>query len=331
LANLAQKSFEGRMKSMNRRRALGAVASATAAFALPARRADPQPATSIRVAMIPIEAASGVYYAIDNGMFAKARLDVDVAQNPSTPATAAALIAGTYDIAYATIPTVAIAHAHGVPFVCVAPGIGWAPGKFAGVIMVGAQSTIKTAKDFNGKTFGTAGLGTIAEYQPRAWIDKHGGDSTTVHFVEMPFPVIGDAMGSGRVDAAYMVEPFITSALKHGTARVLVGGNDAIGASYTSSGWYTSLAYANTHPDVIAKFAAAMSEAAHWANTNPAKVVPILVKELHADPAITAEAKRSYFPESLSASDVQPWIDVTARYAKFASFPASEILYAPRR
>jgi NitT/TauT family transport system substrate-binding protein len=311
---------------ITRRHALGAVAGAAVSPWL-FRNAGAQSATPVRVGMIPIEAASLVYYAADNGYFTKAGLDVEITQNASTPAIASAVIAGTYDIAYATICTLAVAHSHGVPFVCIAPGIGWKPGKFAGVIMVGASSTAKTAKELNGSTFATAGLGTIAEYEPRAWIDKNGGDSTTVKFIELAFPATVDALASGRVAGAYMVEPFVTIALKKNAARVLATGNDAIGNLYTSTGWYATAAWAKAHPDVVARFAAAMMQAARWANANQEKVVPILAKYLHVDPTLTAEASRSYFPERLVASEVQPWIDVTARYAKFAPFPASEIIY----
>ena len=311
----------------SRKRAIQTIAAASTSPWWMSSAARAQTPATIRLAMIPIEAASLVYYASENGYFGKRGLTVEITQNPSTPATASALVAGTFDVAYATISTLSVAHSRGLPFVFIAPGVGWIPGRFAGVIMVSSSSTIKTAKDFNGTTLATAGLGTIAEYQPRAWIDKHGGDSTTVKFIELPFPVTADAMAAGRVEGAYMVEPFITSALKKGVARVLIPGDDAIGARYTSTGWYTTTAWARANPDVVNRFSAAMFEAAQWANANPLKVVPILIKYLHADPAITAEANRSYFPERLVASDVQPWIDVTARYAKFPPFPASEIIY----
>src|SRR5665213_1235612 len=148
-----------------------------------------QAMAKLRVAMIPIEPAAVVYYAKENGFFEKAGLDVDVTQSASTPALASAVLAGTYDISYATIPTLASAHSKGLPFVVIAPGIADSPQHFGGAIMVAENSTLKTGKDFNGKTLGAAGLNTIAEYLPRAWIDKTGGDSSSVKFVEMPFPV----------------------------------------------------------------------------------------------------------------------------------------------
>jgi ABC-type nitrate/sulfonate/bicarbonate transport system substrate-binding protein len=150
---------------LTRRRAVRVLAAAsTAPWWMDVARAQ-APAT-IRLAMIAIESAAPVYYAIDNGYFSKAGLDVQVTQNPSTPAVAAAVASGAFDIAYATISTLAAGHVRGLPFVVIAAGVGYIPGVVPGAIMVPVNSPIKTAKDCNGKTFATAGLGTIAEVSP---------------------------------------------------------------------------------------------------------------------------------------------------------------------
>jgi NitT/TauT family transport system substrate-binding protein len=240
-----------------------------------------------------------------------------------------AVAAGTYDIAYATISTLAVAHARGLPFVLIAPGVGVKPGTIAGAIMVPPNSPIQSAKDFNGKTFGCVALNTIAEYLPRAWVDKHGGDSSTMKFVEVPFPEEVPAMTAGRIDACYLVEPFLTMSLKQKTAKLLTTGDDPFGPTYLATGWYTTAQWAKAHPDLVARFVGAMRQAAAWADANPAKVVPILVNELHVDPTVTAQANRAYFPPSIVPSAMQPWIDVTAHYARFAPFNATELIYTP--
>lgn len=294
--------------------------------------AGAQTLTTVHVAMIPIEAAAAVYYAKENGFFTKAGLDVEIDQNASTPALTSAVLAGTYDIAYNTIATLATAHSKGLPFVVIAPGIASSAQHFGGAIMVGVNSTIKTGKDLDGKTLGTAGLNTIAEYLPRAWIDKTGGDSSTVKFIEMPFPITADAIAGGRVDGAYLVEPFVTIAEKKGLAKILTQGDDAISPGETvSTGWFTTATFARAHPDVVAKFQKAMGDAAVWANANHDKVVPILVRDLHANPDLVGQSRRPYYPERLTVSQIQPWIDVTAHYAKFPTFKADELMYVPSK
>jgi NitT/TauT family transport system substrate-binding protein len=303
--------------------------AAASTFPLLPRRSEAQSFPLIHAAMIPNEPAALIYYASDNGFFDKAGISVDIAQNASTPAIVSAVASGSYDIAFANITTLALAYSHGLQFVSIAPGVGWVPGRVVGDIMVPLSSTAKTAKDFDGKTFATPGLNTIGEYLPRQWMDKNGGDSSTVKFVEIPFPLQADALASGRVDAAYLVEPFLSMALKKGTVKSFASPDPALGPSYLATVWFTTPQWAKAHPDLVARFASAMREAARWANANPTKVVPILAKEIHADPTITAEAARSYFSERLIPAEVQPWIDVTARYAKFPTFPAADIIYTP--
>jgi hypothetical protein len=55
----------------------------------------------------------------------------------------------------------------------------------------------------------------------------------------------------------------------------------------------------------------------------------MVARYLKADPALTAQTRRPHYAEALVPSQVQPYIDVTARYAKFAPFPASELIYVP--
>jgi NitT/TauT family transport system substrate-binding protein len=307
-----------------------ALAGAVAAPALLAPAAAQAPAT-IHLGIIPIEPTCSAYYAKENGFFDKAGLDVEITPSAATPAIAAAVVTGTYDIAYATVSTLAAAHAKGLPFVIIAPAGVINGSKAIGGIMVGTSSTMQTAKDFNGKTFGTSGLNTLAEYLPRAWVDKHGGDSSTMKFLEIPFPQIAEAISAGRIDAGYLVEPFISIAKQRNLARFLTTGDDAIAPVYLASAWYATAAWAKAHPDLVARFVSAMAEAGRWANANPAKVVPIIANHLKSDPATTAAAPRTDFTDRLVPAQIQPWIDITARYAKFPSFPTSELVYAPAK
>jgi len=67
----------------------------------------------------------------------------------------------TYDIAYATVSTLATAHAKGLPFVMIAPaGVIYGARSIAGIMS--GQLADPNGKDFNGKTFGTSGLNTLA-------------------------------------------------------------------------------------------------------------------------------------------------------------------------
>jgi NitT/TauT family transport system substrate-binding protein len=311
-----------------RLRSLQLVAGAAAApFLLkPARAAD---LPVIKLGMIPIEVTCLAYYAQENGFFDKAGINVDISTSTSSPAIAAAMVTGTYDVAYATVSEVAQAHSKGLPFTIIAADGIALDARPTGGIVVPWNSTIKTGKDFNGKTFATPALNTLGVYLPRAWVDKHGGDSSTIKFIEIPFPAMADAMVAGRVDVGYLVEPFLTIAARSQKARLLVTGYEAIAPVSLSGVWYATTAWTKAHPDLVSKFASAMGEAARWANANPAKVIPIIVAHLKGDPEITAATTRAAFGDKVLAAQVQPWIDVAAKYAGFAPFPATDIIYSP--
>jgi NitT/TauT family transport system substrate-binding protein len=301
------------------------------AMLLLAAPAYAQQPVAIHVGMIPIEPAALVYYAKEEGFFDKAGLNVEIEPNPSTPALASAVASGSIDITYGTIPNIAIAHVKGLPFVIIAPGISDSATHFGGALMVAMNSTLQSGKDFNGKTLGTAGLGTIGEYNPRNWIDRHGGDSSTVKFIEIPFSETADAIAAGRIDGGYLSEPFVTLAERRKLAKMIPGTDDAMGPEYLATAWFTTSSWAQSHTDAVARFASAMHNAAVWANANQSKTVPMLQRYLKADPALTAQTRRPHYAERLVTAQVQPYIDVTARYAKFAPFPATELIYGAAR
>ncbi len=171
-----------------------------------------------------------------------------------------------------------------------------------------------TGKDLNGKTIGSPGLNTLGEYGVRAWVDATGGDASTLRFVEIPFSEMPAALATKRIDAAYVAEPFYETAKK--TSHEVAMEFDAIAKEFLVAGWFTTNDWANAHAPTVARFASVIRDATEWAQKNPAACVVV------ASP-------RAYFATTLSAALVQPGINLTARYAKFPPFPASELVFTP--
>ena len=194
-------------------------------------------------------------------------------------------------------------------------------------LVVPANSSIKSAKDLAGKVIAVPGLGTLAEYSPRAWIDQNGGDATTVKFIEMPYAAMPAALTAGRIDVAYISEPFLAVVKKD--VRVLGYSHNAVAKQFLQSAWFTTPQWAKDHPDVVRRFAAAMRETAIWANqkANQPKSAEILAKYTKIDLATVTAMERARFGDALTASSIQPAIDVTAKYGKFDPFPADRLIY----
>jgi len=298
------------------------------ALLLTASRADTQALPSLRVAYIPFEGAAQVLYAKDEGFFAKEGVAVELQPIPYGAEIASAVASNAVDVGYASIITLAIAHSRQLPFVLIAAANMAASStkRPAGGLLVLADGPIHTAKDLNGKTLCTAGLGTLTEYAPRAWIDANGGDSSTVKFIEAPFSQIDAAIDAGRCDGGFLTEPFFTPA-KH-NKRVLAWTIDAISKDYLAAGWFTTASWARSHPDAVRRFAAAMRDAAAWANPEPPAVDDVLASELKVDRSSLNAQVRAAFGERLTPALLQPSIDAVARYQKFPTFSATELIAA---
>jgi NitT/TauT family transport system substrate-binding protein len=193
------------------------------------------------------------------------------------------------------------------------------------VLMVPKDSPLKTAKDLDGKTLGVNGLKNIAEYAPSMWIDKNGGDASTVKFVEVSPQEGPAALDAHRLDAAFVAEPQITQA--KATSRVFAKPYDVLGEGWMIAGYFTTRQWVEAHPDLLRKFQAAMHETAVWANANPDKSADILAKYTKLDPALVRASYRAKFGESLSAAAIQPTIDLAAHYKLLDSFPAANLIY----
>lgn len=277
----------------------------------------------VHAAVVPSEGAAEAFYAKEMGFFAKVGLDVDVQTIAS--GVPAAIASSTVDIGYATLDALASAHRKGVPLVAFAPAAEYlssAPLCYA--LVVPASSPITHAVDLSGKVIAQSTLQGISENSTRAWLDANGGDPASVKFIEVPFPAMPAALTSGRIDAAFLSEPFLTVARKNG--RILGDPFGAIAKHFLISTWATTPAWAAAHPDLVRRYATAIRETAVWANKNPARTAEIVAKYLKIEPAVIAAMSRSRYGDALSPALVQPVIDVSAKYARYEPFPAKELL-----
>lgn len=280
----------------------------------------------LRIGTSATEVAAQVYYAQDLGLFAKAGIDAEIEAMQNTGFTSAAVSSGAIDVGHATVETLADAHRRHVPLVVIAAGAEYVSPATRGIaaILVPLGSSVRQAKDLNGKSVAVVNLGAIA---PRAWVDRNGGDASTLRLVEMPFAAMPTALAAGRVDAAFVAEPFLDSAEK--SARILAYAYDGIGKEFLLGVWFSAPGWAAAHGDLVRRFAAVMRETAVWANANPAQSGTLLAKDLKMDPAVVAKMTRVRYAETLTAALMQPAIDASARYGGYAPFPAQELLFAP--
>ncbi len=306
---------------LSRGQAVG-VMFATAVAAVP-RRSQAQ--ETFKAAATPTETDSLIWLAQSQGYLQRAGLSLDIQALGSGDAIAAAMIGGEIAIGSMNIVSLALSHQNGIDIKIIAGGSQWESGHGGSQLMVKQDSPINGGAALNGKTVGINVLRGLSQMVTSAWIDKHGGDSTKVQFVEMPFGTMQAALEAGRVAAAQIGQPWATSALA--TCRSLGPPNDAIANRFLLSAYVATGAWAAAHKDAVRRFQTALSGCAHWIDTQPAASVGAIAELTKQEPAVVARSVRSIFSERLTPAGVQPILDACAKYGVLkATFPATDIM-----
>jgi NitT/TauT family transport system substrate-binding protein len=281
--------------------------------------------TPLRIATLPLDAGSAAFYAQDQGFLRDAGLSSDIQIISNGGAITAAVASGAVDIGFSNLVSVIGAFKHGVAVKVVAPGSLDLAESPTTILMTSKDSTAKSGADLNGKTIAVNGLANILQFGAQAWIDKNGGTSSSVHFVEMPFPTMINALATNRVDAAVVVEPFVTAAKAVG--HTLAAIDSAIAPRLLIGCWIASDAWVKANPVTLTRFVQAMSKAAVWANGHRKESAAILARHTDLPETTIATMQRATFPTRTVIAEVQPVIDLTAKYGNIGpTFPASQII-----
>jgi len=189
------------------------------------------------------------------------------------------------------------------------------------------NATFKTGADLSGKTIAVRDISSPAYVAARAWIDRSGGDSKSVKFVEIPDYDVAGALEAQRIDGAVIAEPDLQNAIAGGTFRMIAPVYNAIGNDILLGGYFTTTAYMQAHPDIVRTFAAVLAQTARWANKNQRESAAILAK--HAKSRVDPAMPRIAYTDRPTALLVQPTLDAAAAYGQLsASFPAGELFAA---
>lgn len=287
-----------------------------------------QTLTPIRIGDLGYDDASALpLYAQASGTFKKYGLDADVGTFTGGGAIIAAIAGGSLDVGFANITSTVAAIERGIPIVALMPANVSQAGHNDTLLVKARGSKLKTGADLDGKVVAVTTLGGTLQLTAEAWIDKNGGDSRSVHFVEIPTSSMAPALVQGRVDAAMLSEP----ALSRDRADVEPLGDAfaAIAPVWVGGLFVASKAWASTNPDAARRFVAAMRETARWANGHRADTARILSPVTHIDLPTFATMQRSTYAETLTRELLQPPVDAAVRYGALKeAFDTAELVAA---
>jgi sulfonate transport system substrate-binding protein len=267
-------------------------------------------------------------YAQSTGIFRRAGIDARLTVVEGGARVMRELVRGSLDVGFSNLISIAAEIQRGTPVVLLAPAGLYSRAAPINAIVQSPDSNFRTGKDLDGKVLASpSGRGSAGAVAPEAWIDAHGGDSSTVRLVTgIAWAEVPAALAAHKIDVAEMGEPELTILKQAGRVKYLASPFDAVGDGFVLGGWVASKAWVRAHPDAARRFVYAMRQTARWANTHRVQSGAILARQLNLSPSVLSAMARSKYAETLSAATLQPALDVAAKYGALKTMDARELL-----
>ena len=289
------------------------LASAAALVATP-RLTGAQTLETIRFCGVPTDDLTPVFWGMKSGIYARAGIDLQFIPTGSGSAATTAVIAGSYEMGKGSQISSFIAYLKNVPIVLVANGAVWEINNAWAMGLVASDSPYKTAADLNGQTIGAAGLNDLSTLGINAWVDKNGGDSKTLKWVEIPGSAAGAALVEHRIAAAQLNEPQLRSALETLKVRVFAPFLSGIAPSFVSTIYFARPDWVRNNRALVEKFVRASYESAAYTNTHPNETAPMIADITKIPLSVVSKMVRSRSATTSNPALIQSSIDVAAKY-----------------
>jgi len=269
----------------------------------------------VNVGVIPIVDVAPIYIGRDKGFFSKRHIDLHLVQESGGAAAIPGVQSGDFQFAFGNVVSLLLANTQGLPLQAIAEGnssTGNTSKDFSAVV-VPKDSTVQSAKDLEGKTVAVNNLKNIGDVTIRAAMEKAGADPSTVHFVEMGFPDMPAAVAKHRVDAAWVVEPFVTVATSQG-ARIVSYNFASAAKDLTIATYFTTKQRIAEDPSLVKRFRAAIQESLQYASDHPQAVRAELPKYTKIPEDAAAKITLPKFPQDINVDSMQTLADDMAKY-----------------
>jgi NitT/TauT family transport system substrate-binding protein len=317
------------LASCSRSKSDGAGAGSSAASGSP--KDSPAPAggagpIKLTVAAIPIVDVAPLYLGRQKGLFAAEGLELDIQNTQGGAQSVPCVVSGQCQFGFANVISLLLGHAKGLPLQVVGAG-NFSTGKpdDFGAIIVPEGSPVKTVKDLEGKTVSVNQINNIVGITVRAAMRKAGGDPDKVKLIEVPFPEMPAALGQKRVDAACIVEPFLTVARGQG-ATVLDWSFANLAPKLMIAAYFTTRDYGQAHADIVQKFAAAMNKSLTYAAEHPDEARAVLLTYTKIDKAITEKISLPLWSPQINRDSINLLADLIVQDKLVPSKPDVDAL-----
>ena len=250
----------------------------------------------VTVAALPAADLAGLYVAQDYGFFAQQGLHVRIEKIASSAAVLAAQEKGQVDITAGSYVAYIAAQAAGARFRILAEASALQPD--TRVLVISANSPIKSVNDLVGKKIGLNGTNSIGTLLISALLAQRGISPAKVTFVTDSggFPAMPAELRDGTWDAAFLAEPYVTVAGENYGERELADLDQGATLNFPIDGYMATQAWAEKNPKTVAAFVRAIEEGQELADNDRAAVEHAMEESDNLPHRVTAVMALPDFP-----------------------------------
>jgi NitT/TauT family transport system substrate-binding protein len=259
----------------------------------------------VKVGIIPILDVAPIYLGKQKGFFTGRNLELTLEAGQGGAAIVPGVVSGQFQFGFSNVTSLLIAQSRGLPLKVVANGVastGKDKADYSGI--VATDDAIKTAADLEGRQVSVNTLKNIGDSTIRASVRKAGGDPSSIRFVELPFPDMPAALQAGRVDAVWVVEPFLSASLAEG-GRLVASNYVDTAPDLTVAVYFTSEKLIKDDPDLVKRFTEAMTESLAYADAHPDEARQVLTTYTQIDEAVIKDLTLPKWPPQINRASVE--------------------------
>lgn len=266
--------------------------------------AQAAPSTTLRVG----KAFAGVFdftpldVGMKEGFFKKNGIDIQEFSFAGSAKEQQALAADAIDIGLGSGPELAFVR-RGAPVMGVAAFMGPPDGL---VILVGANSSIKTLADLKGKLISVSTVGSLTQWLVRKLSREEGWGPNGIRLAYLgSSPAQVSAMVAGNTDG--MVSDIVKAAiLQQKDAGRIVVQLGPVAPDFITHVVYARKGLIAQHPEEVRAFLKGWFESVAWMRTHKAQAVAIAAQSMHEPAAIVAKAYDVTMPAMSDTGKFEP-------------------------
>jgi NitT/TauT family transport system substrate-binding protein len=283
---------------------------------------------TVRVAALPIAETGALWAAMEEGIFAKHNIEVEVVPAQGGAQAIPGLLNGDIEFAIGQPfgPYRAALADLGAPIISnYASSLGADAEKDVNAVVALNSSGITGPADLAGKRVSVNSLGAAGDVTIMKAVKDAGGDPSTIEFVMVAFPDAKAQLEANNIDAAWVPDPFMS----------MVAGDDGLIVMHPYQVTIPELSLLTNittqklideNPDLVKDYAAAMAEALDWAQANPDLVRAAIVENMGIPEAAAAGITLPLFTAEIDQAGLETLAELAVEFGVLDTMPDFSVL-----